>query len=310
MKVFSVTATSIILFFLPLVARCEVVDRIIAIVNDDIVTLKETEKYVHVEKRGRFVSVDEYLRNMRIRDKLDSVIDDVLIKQQAKKLRIEVHEKEVEDVVESIKRQHLITDAELREQLAKQDTNYQDFLEGIKTNLFRSRVLSRVLSAEINVTENDLKDYYDKHKDEFKEEEYRLQQIFVSHQKPDAQKRIMTAYDHLKQGQSFEAVSKDFSDDPMAAKTGGDIGLVRRDDLIPQLRAAVSQLSPGIYTDVLATPYGFHILRLVEVKTGGVMSYESVKGKLHERIVQEESEKRYKDYVNKLRKSSYIEVKI
>jgi peptidyl-prolyl cis-trans isomerase D len=65
-----------------------------------------------------------------------------------------------------------------------------------------------------------------------------------------------------------------------------------------------------MYTDVVATPYGFHILRLVEVKTGGVMSYESVKGKLHERIVQEESEKRYKEYVNKLRKSSYIEVKI
>jgi parvulin-like peptidyl-prolyl isomerase len=58
------------------------------------------------------------------------------------------------------------------------------------------------------------------------------------------------------------------------------------------------------------TPYGLHILKLIEIKKGGTITFETLKDKIHERIVQEESEKRYKEYIDKLRKSSYIEVKI
>jgi len=308
------TALRVTIFVLALLAPdlCagEVIDRIIAIVNDDIITLKEAEKQVRVEKEGKFVSINEYLTNMRLRDKIDLLIDDVLIRQQAKKFKIDVSDKEVEAIIDNIKKQYLIDDTELRQKLKEDKISYDDFVAGLRSNVLKSRLLSRVISPEVNVTEQDLRQYYDKHKDEFVNEEYKLLQIFVSGQRADGQKRITDAYELLQEGKSFETVARDYSDDTKSAATGGDIGYVKKADLIPQLRAAVGFLTPGVYSSIIVTPYGFHILKLVEKNKGETMTFEMARDSIHEKVVQEESDKRYKDYVGKLRKGSYIEVKI
>ncbi|MGD9579105.1 MAG: peptidylprolyl isomerase [Syntrophorhabdus sp.] len=294
----------------PVLCAGEVMDRIIAIVNDDIITLKEAEKHVRVEKEGRFVSINEYLTNLRLQEKIDLLIDDVLIRQQAKRLKIDIEEKEIEAIIENIKKQYLIDDAELNQKLKDDNISYEDFKVGLKGNLLRSRLLTRVISPEVNVTEQDLRQYYDRHKDEFINEEYRLQQIFVSGQRQDGQKRIAEAYRLLQEGKSFETVVQDFSDDKKGAETGGDIGFVKKADLIPQLREIAGMLSQGVHSSIITTPYGFHILKLVEKKKGETMTFEMAKDSINEKIIQEESEKRYKDYIVKLRKGSYIEVKI
>ena len=294
---------------MPALCAGEVMDRIIAIVNDDIITLKEAEKHVRVEKEGRFVSVNEYLTNLRLQEKIDVLIDDVLIRQQAKKFKIDVSDKEVEGIIDNIKKQYLIDDAELKAKLKEDNISYDDFIAGLRSNVVKGRLLARVISPEVNVTEKDLRQYYDKHKDEFVDEEYRLQQIFVSGQR-DGQKRVTEAYNLLQEGKSFESVAKDYSDDTKSASAGGDIGYVKKVDLIPQLRAAVVFLTPGVYSSIITTPYGFHILKLVEKKKGETLTFEMARDSIHEKIVQAESEKRYKDYVGKLRKGSYIEVKI
>ncbi|OPY67588.1 MAG: Chaperone SurA precursor [Syntrophorhabdus sp. PtaU1.Bin002] len=299
-----------LLLLMPVLGHGEVIDRIIAIVNDDIITLNELEKHVRVEKSGRFVSVNEYLTNIKLGEKIDLFIDDLLIRQQAKKLKIQVSDKEVDAIIENIKKQYLINDAGLKEQLKKENITYEDFIVGLRTNLLRSRVLTRVISPEVIVSEKDLQAYYDTHKDEYADEEYRLQQIFVSGQRPDARTRAEAAFKRLQEGKSFESVVKEFSDDTAGAGHDGDIGFVKKSDLIPQLREGIGPLTVGIYTSVIATPYGFHILKLLEKKSGETMAFEAAKESIHEKIVQEESEKRYKDYVSKLRKASYIEVKI
>ena len=75
------------------VCRAEVTDRIVAIVNDEVVTLREVERFVAIEKKSPFVSMNEYMRNMQLREKLDAFIEGLLIGQQAKKLKIEVERK-------------------------------------------------------------------------------------------------------------------------------------------------------------------------------------------------------------------------
>ncbi|OPY81767.1 MAG: Chaperone SurA precursor [Syntrophorhabdus sp. PtaU1.Bin153] len=299
-----------LLLLMPVIGYGEVIDRIIAIVNDDIITLNELEKHVRVEKSGRFVSVNEYLTNVKLGEKIDLFIDDLLIRQQARKLRIQVSDKEVDAIIENIKKQYLINDAGMREQLKKENVTYEDFVVGLRTNLLRSRVLTRVISPEVIITEKDLRAYYDTHKDEYVDEEYRLQQIFVSGQRPDARVKAEAAYKHLQEGKSFESVVKEFSDDTAGAANDGDIGFVKKSDLIPQLKEGIDPLTPGIYTGVIVTPYGFHILKLLEKKSGETMTFEAAKESIHEKIVKGESEKRYKDYITKLRKVSYIEVKI
>jgi len=309
MKLFAKIFLTICLLIIATPSHGEVVDRIIAIVNDDIITLKDLESYVHVEKKNQFTTIDEYLRNLQLKEKLDFFIDALLIKQQAKKLKIEISGREIESIIENIKKQNLITEIELKEQLKKDNITYDNFVEGIKLNVLRSRVVTRVISPDVRVTDIMLKEYYGKHKDEYGDMEYHLKQIFISGQKADGSQRAANAYKLLDQGKTFEDIAMEFSDDP-SGKQGGDIGFVKVEELLPALKESVKLLVPNTYTNVVQTPYGFHILKLIEIKKADIPPFETLKDKIHEQIVLQESEKRYNEYIDKLRQSSYIEVKI
>jgi peptidyl-prolyl cis-trans isomerase SurA len=306
-RFFGLLLAGLLLF--PLVAGGEIIDRIVAIVNDDIITMKELEKFVLVEKKSGFTSVDEYFQGLQIRDKMDAFVETLLIKQQARKLKLEVTDKEVEAVVDNIKKQNLITDAELKEQLKKENIVFKDFTEGIRTSILRTKVLSRAIASETMLSDQDLKKYYDAHLEELKEEEYRVQHIFVSGQKKDAQARAQAAYKLLQEGKPFEEVVREYSDEPNAAQ-GGDIGWVKRADLIPELREGIKLLIPGTFSGVIRTSYGYHIIKLIQMKKVDAQPFEAMKDKLRERIIQEESDRKYKEYIQKLRAASYIEVKI
>ncbi len=314
MKTITTIITTIIIVVSILVfsagkAPAVVIDRVIAIVNDDIITLKDFEAYVKIDRHTNYTSVDEYFRNEQVKGRLDIFIEGILIKQQAKKLRVVVTDKEVEGFIEGIKKQNLITDAELREQLRKDNVTYEQFTEGIKLNILRTRVMMRVLSTEINITENRIKSYYDSHQEIFRDEEFHLQQIFISGKHKDIKERAEKAYKQLTSGTPFPDVARGISDDP-SAKQGGDIGFVKRSDLLPTLRSAINNLEPGSFTQIIPTPYGLHILKLIEVKKSDILPYEAVKNAINERLVMEESNKRYREYMDKLKKTSYIEVKI
>jgi peptidyl-prolyl cis-trans isomerase SurA len=309
MKRYLFVIAAAVLCAIPLLAHAEVMDRIVAIVNDEVITLQEVEKYVAVEKKSRYSSMNEYLRNMQLREKLDAFIEGLLINQQARKMKIEVGDREVEATVENIKKQNLVSDAELKEQLKRENISYKDFTEGIKRSLLRNRVLARALERDVKVDEKTLREYYAKHVGEFSQEEYKLQHIFISGQRKDAQERARQAAALLdSEKKTFSEVAAEFSDEAKAQ--GGDIGFAKKEDLLPELRQAINLLVPGTYTPVLRTPYGFHILKLIEVRKGQAPPFEEVKDAIQEKIFREESEKRFKEYMAKLKSSSYIEVKI
>ena len=188
----------------PVPVRCEVLDRIVAIVNDDIVTLREVEKYVAVEKKSRYSSMNEYLRNMALREKLDSFIENLLIKQQAQKLKIEVGDKEVEATVGDIKKHNMITDSELKEQLKIEKIDYKDFLDGIRLNITRNRVLARAVSQDVTINDDSVRAYYDSHREEFVEEEFAIQHIFVSIKRADGAERARAALAKPRKGSLSE----------------------------------------------------------------------------------------------------------
>jgi peptidyl-prolyl cis-trans isomerase SurA len=309
MKLFQIALLAILMLAPPLITRAEVTDKIVAIVNEDIVTLREVERFVSVEKKSRYSSMNEYVRNIALRDKIDTFIDGLLVSQQARKLKIEVSDKEVEGAIENIRKQNLISDAELREQLKRENIDYKDFIQGIKSSMTRSKVLSRAVAQDVAVDDKSLQAYYDRNQGDFTDEEYRLQQVFVSSQKADGADTARRALEALDDGKPFGEVAREFSDEP-SRDQGGDIGFVRKQDLMPELREAIKPLAVGGYTRVVQTPFGYHIIRLNEVKKGEVTDFELVKDRVKETLFQKESEKRYKEYVSKLKSSAYIEVKI
>jgi peptidyl-prolyl cis-trans isomerase SurA len=295
---------------IPVAVHAEVTDRIIAIVNDDIVTLREVEKFVAVEKKGRYSSMNEYLTSLALRDKVDNFIEALLITQQSKKLHIEVDSKEVDGAIENIRKQNLITDTQLREQLMRDGMDYKEFREGIRLRMIRSKVLARAVAQDIAVNDKYLEDYYKKNTADFVDEEYKLQQIFISRQRQNGAQRAAEALALIHEGKPFGEVAREFSDDEPSKNQDGDIGFVKKDDLLPELREAIKLLITGSYTRIVQTPYGFHIIKLNEVKKEAPPPFDSVKEKVKEALYQTEAEKRYKEYVKKLRSVAYVEIKV
>lgn len=290
-------------------AKAEVVDRIVAIVNDEIVTLRDVQRFVEVKAKGRFLSVNDYLLGMQLKDKLDAMVETMLITQQAAKMKIEVGDREVEGVIENIRKQNLISDDQFKEQLKSEGIGYKDFTEGIRKSLLRNRVLARVVAPDLYLDDTKLKDFYQKNINEYKQSEFKVRHILVSGQRNDSNARAQQAYKLLLDGQAFESVAKEYSDDPSAAQ-GGDIGTIKQEDLMPELKGALDLLLPGSFSHPVRSQYGYHIVLLVEAKKTQALPFGDVKEKIKDKLVQIESERRYKEYLQKLRTSSYIEVKI
>jgi peptidyl-prolyl cis-trans isomerase SurA len=307
MKRFIFTFVLVLFLLTSVSAGAEVVDRIVAIVNDDIITLREVEKYVAIEKKSRYSSMNEYTRSLQLREKLDTFIEGLLISQQARKLKIDVTDKEVESTVQNIRKQNMISESELKEQLKRENITYKDFTEGIKRSLLKNRLLARALAQDVQTDEKREKEYYTAHLADYSQDEYKLQHIFISGQRNDANARAKEAFAQLAKDRPFGEVVKEFSDEPSLE---GGIAFVKKEELIPELRNSISLLIPGTHTGIVQTPYGYHILKLIETRKGETVPFEDVKDRIRERIFQEESANRYKEYISKLRSSSYIEVKI
>ena len=187
--------------------------------------------------------------------------------------------------------------------------SYKDFYEGLRTNLLRTRVITRSIASEVMVTDAMINDFYDTNKEQIRGEDFRVQHIFVTAQRADGQKRSLIAYERLKAGKPFEEVAREYSDEQSSAQ-GGDIGYVKSTELIPMLREALIQLKPGEFTPIVQTPYGYHIMKLIDKRQGEQIPLEAIREKLKEAVVQQESQKRYKDFIEKLRRASIIEIKI
>ena len=119
----------------------------------------------------------------------------------------------MQDSVDNIKKQNLITDDELRQQLKKDNIDYNEFINGIKRSIIRNKVIARAVMQEVNLDDKSLKAYYDAHISDYVQEEYRLQQIFVSSQRKDAAGGRSRRCTPLEQGKPFEEAAREFSDD-------------------------------------------------------------------------------------------------
>lgn len=294
---------------LPALCNSEIVDRIVAIVNEEIITLGDVEEFVEVEKAEKIKSIRDYFLGLKLREKLELLIEDRLIRQEAKRMGIEVGEGEIDQVVEGIKRKNLISDDELKENLKRENISYESFRQGIRDAIIRERVISRMVTPELNLDDRKLREYYDLHKDEFREEEVRLRQVFISGVREDSRERAKKALSLILKGVPFEEVAKEYSDEP-SGKYGGDIGFVKKNDLIPELRDALKGKAKGEITDIIRSPYGYHILRLEEIKGGDPPPLDEVKEEIKRRLILEESQKRYREFVEKLKRKSYIEIKL
>ena len=298
----------------------EIVDRIVAVVNDDVITLFELNLSMkpYEDKLHTLEYSEEKERRMlfKVRESvLNQLIDKKIEDQQIKRSNINISEEQIDQTIERIKEKYSYTDEDFRLALAKDGLTMEAYREKIKEEILRTKLINLEVNSKIVITEEDIAAYYEKHLDMYGgKQKYHLRNILIKipmfadeNKKLEIRAKIDEILKELKAGQSFETMARN-SSEASTASEGGDLGLFELDSLSPQLQNSIKGMNPGEFTPVLDTYQGYQIFYLQEIlKTPG-KSLEEVSPEIQRTLFEENTEKKYQDWIEGLRKKSVIKI--
>lgn len=310
---FAAAAMAAALFAPPLArtASSEVVDRIVAVINDSIITLSELNAAtaLAVDKLGGGMDKDRIVElKSRI---LDTLIEQKLVKQASDRAGIEVSEREIDNAIDDVKRQNSMSHEQLMLALAQSGLTYREYREQLKEQIRQVKFINKEFRSKISVQPEDIEDYYRSHVDEFSgPERVRLAAVFISSRdEARMKKRLASALDALKGGADFASVAMKYSDGPTAS-SGGDLGYLDPEEVSGELKSAASALSPGEVSPPVAASGGVYIIKLTERKAPEPKPLDEVRAQIHERLFNRIMDQRFTFWLSEVKKYAHLEVRL
>ncbi|MBM7111926.1 peptidylprolyl isomerase [Archangium primigenium] len=298
-------------------ARAELVDRVAAVVNRDIITLSEVEKRAAPELAR--VGRDAEARERILKQALDTLIGEKLMEEQIQELGLAVTDSELEAAVSDVKRQNNITDeAQFDRLLSGEGFSVAAYKEFLRKQMSRMKLVQMKVSTKVKVSEEDLKAAYTQYnKLESEDAEVHARHILVQvdakatpAQVETAHKKALVLAQEARQpGVDFAELAKAKSEGP-SASDGGDLGFFRRGVMVPAFERVAFALQEGEVSEPVRTQFGWHVLKVEEKRAVNVAPFEQVKAELESRLKLQKTEKYVEQYVQELRQKASVETKI
>lgn len=253
-------------------AGAQEVDRIAAVVNDEIVSIQD------IEARTRMALVmsnlPDNIENRRrvVPQVIRKMIDERLQLQEATRLKISVNPAEVDNGIATVERQNRMPPGSLLSELRKSGIDPQAVREQIKADLAWIKVGSRLLQPTVRIGEEEIDDRLEGLKARQGRPEYLVGEIFLAVDAPRQEEEARNLGDRLieqlRTGAPFAALARQFSQSPTAAN-GGQMGWVGDGQLEEDLNAVLAQMKPGTISKAIRSSSGYHILALVDRRIAG-----------------------------------------
>lgn len=300
------------------VARAEMVDRIVAIVNDDVITFSDLNRegaalFRRIIQEAPAEQVEPTLLKAR-EDMLSSLIDKLIVEQRAKKLGLSVGNPEVESAISRIIERNKTTPEKFWQQMTLMGSSEHDYRELVRGQLLQDRLIDYEIRSRVVVNEERIREFYDKnYAQKVKEDAYHILQMgFVWQEdtqtaKDDALRRAEEARKQALAGQDFRTLARQASDLP-SAKDGGDIGVFKKSEMASYMKTSIAGLQVGQISTVQETPAGYQFFKLLSDKgdVGLQASYEAVKEQIRQRLYEEALNSQFQKWVKELRDQAYI----
>ena len=296
----------------------ETCNRLVAIVNDDVITLYELNKTIEewtglTPEALRARNENEFIETRK--QILERLIDEKITKAKIKELGIVVTPQQVDATIESIKRDNKITQEDLLAELKNRGLTFEKYREDLKKEIERSRLINAEVQSKIIIREEQLREYYQEHFDEFKTEgKIQLSSIYLERKKTKDDKksdelmeRANKIIERLEQGEDFNKLAEEVARDN-GKVLNGDLGLYKESQLEPRLVDLLRKLPEGSITEPIMRPDGIQIVKLVKRQTTEVKSFDDVRNVIYTIFYKKEVEKRYNAWIEELRKHAYTKI--
>lgn len=298
----------------------EIVERIVAIVNDDIVTYLEVQAEmspyaVQIKAVGYDPEKEQQMLYKVRKDIVNKLVEQKIIDQEIKHKKISVNDEELDNNIEQIKKDKLWTEEDFREALEREGLTIEAYREQLKNQLLRSRLINAIVRSKIVITKEDVAAYYANNIKKYQGElTYHLRNIIIrvsentsTDEKLAALAKMEDIHAELEKGASFELLARQYSESVLA-KNGGDLGSLAYKDFSPQLKEALTGLLRGEYTAVLDTDQGYQIFYIENILKENEISMAEVYSQIEGTLYKEQSEKAFMDWIETLREASHIKI--
>ena len=299
----------------------KIVEKIVAIVNGDIITLTELREISvpYLEKMKLKFSLENDEEQIEEIEKriLDQLIDEKLVKQEADRLEIVVDDKEVDIAVRDVMSKNNIAKDQFEQVLLEEGLTFEDYRKQLKDQMQKMRLLDQEIKSKIQITEKEVEKYYKENMDDYNTPpEVRIQQILLIIPSEASEQEINQIREKangilqkIKEGEDFTNMVKLYSQDATAA-TGGVMGAFRQGELLPGLNKVAFSLEVGEVSPVIQTSRGFHIIRVLDKRERQKMTKEEKWNEIENFLYNQKFEDEFKQWVKKIRKRSFVKVSL
>jgi len=286
----------------------DVIDRIVAIVDDDIVTLvqlnKETSPYMKNIESSEYSGDKKKEAIQTINKKiLNALIDRSLTQQEAKKYHLDVSVVEIDNAVENVKESKSITQEEFEKALEQEGLTLKDYRENIKKQILQAKLINHAVKSKVIITESEIKKVYEDSTKKYSgKKKYHLKNILIKNE--DEIKEIKKKLDKNK---DFSSLAKEYSI-ASNASDGGDLGTFDINNFSISIKDSISKLNKGDYTDVMQTTQGFQIFYVENIVVEGVKTFQEAYDAIHASLYNEQVDKRFKTWLESLKEKAHIKI--
>ncbi len=226
---------------------------------------------------------------------INKLVDHYLILEYGRQKGVTLSEKELESAVEDIKGDYPGEEV-FQEMLLQRYLDYEKWKEGLRQQLLVKKIMAKVSENLTPVTFDEIKNYFDTHRNDFTRPEMVKFSHIVVRTKDEAEDLLK----RLNQGENFKELATQYSTTP-EAENGGEVGWVSRGELHESLEKAVFSLPVGKISPVVKTPYGYHIFEVQSKRPPGLKSLHDAMGEIESRLSHEKQETFYQRWLKQLR---------
>jgi peptidyl-prolyl cis-trans isomerase SurA len=290
-------------------AAARVVDRVVAVVNDEIISLSElemmTKSFQAQQGLGSRIADEQALQ----RQMLEALIDQKLANAEAKRRGIDVTEAEMTQALEDFKKQnHLPDDAALAQALGKADMTLDELKQRIKNQIMQDRLMMVAVGGKMTLTDEEMRLFYEREYPKTSGSSLHLQIITIAYpagatqaQKDEVREKAEIILREHRQGVSLEELRK------RHALPMQDLGFISEADLDPNLAAFLRNLKPG-EVGPIETLQGFQLVQLVQRRTGDPKSFEEAAPEIRRILMHQKMSKDFAEWLKGLRERAHIKI--
>lgn len=297
----------LLLLAVPAFAAELTVNKIVAVVNGEMITLHDLRGPTAAELSRRGLSPDDPQAQQIMRQVLDVLINNILLRQEAERMKVVIGNQDVEAEVKKFVQRSGLSQTSFEAQLKKQGSDMDGLRKRIRDTFLRQRMMHFMVARKVVISPDEVDMYYNAHKDEFAGEKTADFSLIAF--KPGVKPENIVA--QIKSGSiSFEEAAAQYSLDPSGQKAGGRVEMAPWKALGPGMRKTLEGLKDGELSALIPVQGTKLVLRRNAVSEGKALSLQEARPRIEEILREPRLEERFREYSQQLRDKAVIDIRL